>query len=130
MKKSTKTNNNDIRILTVKWRNYEIGYLMKEEGVGYLYKYNIRGLRKARANGYTYLMGFKNVRKAYASKELFPTFKSRIPSKQRRDLDEKLRSLGMKEYDEFDYLVASGGKLHTDAITLEEGITKESKGER
>ena len=42
----------DIRILTVKWREHDIGYLMKEHGVGYLYKYNPDGMKKAKEDGF------------------------------------------------------------------------------
>ena len=114
-----------IRILTVKWRKHDIGYLMREDGVGYLYKYNSEGMKKAKEDGFQYLIGFKDLRKVYASTDLFPVFKSRIPTKQRRNLHEILMSLGIDSYDEFDYLVATGGRLYTDDITvIEDQIIK------
>ena len=112
--------NDHIRILTVKWREHDIGYLMREVGVGYLYKYNSEGMKKAREDGFPYLIGFKDLRKVYASSDLFPVFKSRIPTKQRRNLHEILLNLGIDSYDEFDYLVATGGRLYTDDITVAE----------
>ena len=103
-----------IRILTVKWREHDIGYLMREDGVGYLYKYNSEGMKKAKEDGFPYLIGFKDLRKVYASTDLFPVFKSRIPTKQRRNLHEILMSL-----------VATGGRLYTDDITvIEDQIIK------
>lgn len=121
----------DIRILTVKWREHDIGYLMKEHGVGYLYKYNPDGMKKAKEDGFPYLIGFKDLRKVYASTDLFPVFKSRVPTKQRRDLTEKLVSLGFETYDEFDYLVATGGRLYTDDIVLiEDEIIKNNIEDR
>lgn len=112
--------NDHIRILTVKWREHDIGYLMKEEGVGYLYKYNNEGMKKAKEDGFPYLIGFRDLRKVYASTDLFPVFRSRIPTKQRRNLHDILMSLGIDSYDEFDYLVATAGKLYTDDITIVE----------
>lgn len=111
---------NNIRMLSVKWNGYTIGYLMKEDGVGYLFKYDSKGMQTAKLLGYTYLIGFKDTRRTYAARELFPAFKSRVPTKQRRDLDEKLKNAGINQYDEFSYLAATGGKLNTDAISLEE----------
>lgn len=115
-------NQNDIRILSVKWRDNVIGYLMKENGVGYFYKYDKKGMQEAKQNGFPYIIGFKDTRKVYVSKELFPTFKSRVPTTQRRDLSTILADLGMESYDEFDILSLSGGKLLTDAISFEEFV--------
>ena len=111
---------NRVRILMVKSNELLIGYLMKQEGVGYLFKYDKEGISEARQRGYRYLIGFKDLRKTYVSEHLFPAFLSRIPTKQRRDLQDKLASFGIEKYDEFDYLVASKGKLLTDAISVEE----------
>lgn len=113
---------NNVRILMVKWNELLIGYLMRQEGVGYLFKYDKEGINLARQNGYRYLIGFKDLRKTYVSDHLFPAFLSRIPTKQRRDLQDKLNSFGIEKYDEFDYLVASKGRLHTDAISVEEFV--------
>ncbi len=115
----------EIRILTVMWRDHAIGYLMREDGVGYLYKYNVEGMKKAREEGFPYLIGFKDLRKVYSSSELFPVFKSRIPTRQRRDLEEKLAMHGINGYDEFEYLVASRGRLFTDEIeVIEDEVIK------
>lgn len=110
----------DVRILSVNWNQCTIGYLMKEKNGSYFYKYDQRGIQEARRNGYHYMVGFKDTRKVYVSKELFPAFKSRIPSKQRRDLADILARAGIENYDEFDLLALSGGRLLTDAISFEE----------
>lgn len=117
----------DIRILLVNWNEKVIGYLVKEGSGNYLYKYDQKGLQEARKLGYQYLIGFKDTRKTYASKELFPTFKSRIPTKQRRDLPNILENLGIDNYDEFDLLASSGGRLLTDAISFEEFVPENAK---
>lgn len=111
----------DIRILSVNWNENIIGYLVKELQSGaYLYKYDQRGLRESRKQGYTYLVGFKDTRKVYSSKSLFPAFKCRIPTRQRRDLEAIMASLGIETYDEFDLLALSGGRLYTDALSFKE----------
>lgn len=110
---------NNIRVLLVNWKENTIGYLMKETDGDYLYKYDHAGIQEARKQGYQYLVGFKDIRKVYTSKDLFPVFKSRIPTKQRRDLPSILSNRGIEKYDEFD-LLASGGRLLTDEISFKE----------
>lgn len=129
---STKTIPPDrkVRILAVNWNENTIGYLAKEEDGEYFYKYDYKGIQEARKNGYSYLIGFKDTRKVYTSKELFPVFKSRIPTKQRRDLAEILASYGIENYDELDLLALSGGRLLTDSISFEEFVPEKSKTRR
>lgn len=110
----------DVRILSVKWKDNTIGYLIKEKDGDYLYKYDSKGIQYARSKGYQYLIGFKDIRKVYASQVLFPVFKSRIPTKQRRDLGQIMANLGVESYDEMDILALSKGKLLTDEISFEE----------
>lgn len=122
--KTLPTTSEDVRVLLVNWNDNNIGYLVKEKDGDYLYKYNQKGLSDARKEGYQYLIGFKDTRKGkvYSSKELFPVFKSRIPTRQRRDLDAILKNLGIESYDEFDLLALSGGRLFTDSISFKECI--------
>lgn len=121
-----------VRILAVNWNENIIGYLMKENSGNYFFKYDDKGIQEARKNGYPYIIGFKDTRrgKVYASKDLFPVFKSRIPTKQRRDLDDILESYGMENYDEFDLLAFSGGRLFTDAISFAEYTPEILKAKR
>lgn len=114
----------DSRIASVKWKEIIIGYLVKDEA-GYLFKYDGDGMQDARSQGYSYLIGFKNLKQIYQSNQLFPVFKSRIPSKQRRDIDKILDELGLEKYDEFDILLAKKGKTNTDSITVEEEFDRE-----
>jgi len=112
------------RIASVKWKEITIGYLVKDQA-GYLFKYDGDGIQNARGQGYLYLIGFKNLKQIYQSNQLFPVFKSRIPSKQRRDIDKILDELGLKNYDEFEILLAKKGKTNTDFITVEEEFDRE-----
>lgn len=111
------------KIAAVKWKEIIIGYLVKDPA-GYLFKYDGDGIQDARSQGYSYLIGFKNLKQIYQSKQLFPVFKSRIPSRQRRDIDKILDELGLDSYDEFEILLAKKGKTNTDCITVEEEIDK------
>lgn len=117
----------DVRILAVNWKENIIGYLMKEKNGDYFFKYDYKGLQEARKMGYTYLIGFKDTRRVYASKELFPVFKSRIPTKQRRDLPQILENYGIEKYDELDLLASSEGRLRTDALSFKEYIPRSEK---
>ncbi len=121
------SNDLDVRILAVNWNEQIIGYLMKESQGDYFFKYDYKGIQEARKNGYQYLIGFKDTRKLYVSKELFPVFKSRIPTKQRRDLSNILENLGIEDYDEFDLLASSGGRLLTDSISFKEYVPEKIK---
>lgn len=133
MKNSTTSNTepileeNKVRILAVNWNEKIIGYLMKESQGDYFFKYDYKGIQEARKQGYQYLVGFKDIRKLYVSKDLFPVFKSRIPTKQRRDLPKILENLGIESYDEFDLLALSGGRLLTDAISFKECVPEKKK---
>jgi hypothetical protein len=109
----------NVRMLAVKWNNVVIGYLMKEEGVGYLFKYDTVGMSEAKEQGYNGLIGFPNLRKIYISEQMPQPFASRIPSKQRRNLNEILKENGMEDYDQMEYLSRTGGKLQTDSISFE-----------
>lgn len=120
----------DVRILLVNWNKSTIGYLIKEKDGNYFYRYDQKGIQEARKQGYQYMVGFKDTRKVYCSEELFPAFKSRIPTKQRRDLAKILSNLGIENYDEFDLLALSGGRLLTDAISFEEYHPDKSKLDR
>lgn len=111
------------RMAIVKWSEIPIGYLIRDIE-GYLFKYDKQGMQKARQQGFTYLIGFKNLRQVYQSSKLFAVFSSRIPSKQRRDLEKRLNTLGLEEYDEFEILLATKGKTNTDLITIEEIFDK------
>ena len=51
-------------------------------------------------------------------------------SPTRRDLDDILESYGMENYDEFDLLAFSGGRLFTDAISFAEYTPEILKAKR
>lgn len=108
------------RVLLVKWRDTVIGILLKEQELGFFFKYYREGMKAAKEQGFSYLIGFRDQRKVYTSKQLFPVFQSRVPTKQRRDLERKLDIAGLEQYDEFSYLAATGGRLNTDSISFQE----------
>ena len=119
-KLSNEETTNNSRVLLVKWKDTVIGLLLKENELGYFFKYYRQGLREAKEQGFSYLIGFKDQRKVYTSKQLFPVFQSRVPTRQRRDLEMMLEKIGLSKYDEFEYLAVTEGKSNTDSISFEE----------
>lgn len=90
-----------------------IGMLTK--GSKYKFEYGFE-IESALASGFNLLEPFEDVDKVYENDKLFPIFSSRVPSKNRKDINIILNTYGLKEYDEFELLRTSGGKLPTDNI--------------
>ena len=61
-----------------------------------------------------YLIPFPNVNATYENNKLFPCFATRLPDKRRPEIRKILDTYGLKEYDEYELLKASGAKLPTD----------------
>ena len=69
------------------------------------------------------LLPFYDLDKIYESDEIFAIFKVRLPKIEKFSEDELkdfLKDLNMKEYDEFEYLRKTKGRLVTDKFILEE----------
>lgn len=69
------------------------------------------------------LLPFYDLDKIYESDEIFAIFKVRLPKIEKFSEDELkdfLKDLNMEEYDEFEYLRKTKGKLVTDKFILEE----------
>ena len=69
------------------------------------------------------LLPFCDLDKIYESDEIFAIFKVRLPKIEKFSEDELkdfLKDLNMEEYDEFEYLRKTKGKLVTDKFILEE----------
>ena len=56
----------------------------------------------------------KFLRDKYISKELFPFFCNRIPSREHPRIDSILKNYGLDEYDEMELLRATKARLSTD----------------
>lgn len=129
MEKENEKIKNKVRILSVKWNENLIGYLMKEYDVGYLFKYDKNAVKAAKEKGFVSIPGLPYINKTYTSKELFQVFKARIPSKQRRNLPEILQKIGIdgtgpdkRDFDDFDYLAKTHAVTLTDFISVDEDI--------
>ena len=105
------------KLLDVYWNEILIGDLLKNENE-YIFKYNKQGIEKAREIGFKYIIGFKDIEQEYYSKNLFPVFASRVPPKNRHDINEILTKLELSEYNEVEILKKTNGKCFTDNMEL------------
>ena len=99
-------------------RNYTVGKLSK--GTGYTFEYYGEYLQ-AKDVGWDYIKSFPNDVK-YHSEVLFPAFSSRLPDKKRKDIVSVLTKYGLSEYNGFDLLRKSGGRLPIDNYEFVEPI--------
>ena len=118
--------------LYLKWIDYKtnkkylIGALFRDkENRKYYFKMSRRHVEKAikeKAISKA-LLPFYDLDKIYESDEIFAIFKVRLPKIEKFSEDELkdfLKDLNMKEYDEFEYLRKTKGRLVTDKFILEE----------
>ena len=96
------------------WKKYAIGNLYITDNKEYVFKYNLENVEKAKQEGFSYIIGFKDINEEYKSQKLFPFFSSRIPSRNRHDIQNILQSLNIEEYNENQLLRKTKGKLLTD----------------
>lgn len=118
--------------LYLKWFDYEtnkkhlIGALIRDkQNKKYYFKLNQLYLETAikEKNISKQILPFSDLDKIYESDEIFAIFKVRLPKIERfseEELNDLLEELEMKEYDEFEYLRKTNGKLMTDNYIIEE----------
>lgn len=92
-----------------------IGVLSKYSSGKYEFKYCFSA-EINKCIGFNGIEAFPDFNKTYTSDRLFPVFSSRLPDKNRKDISKILKKYGLKEYDEFQLLVRSGGKLPIDNL--------------
>ena len=92
---------------------YKVAELYKEGGKFY-FKYILENVKKAESNGFKLLVSFPNITATYENLELFPVFSTRLPDRRRPEIQKILDTYDMTEYDEFELLKRSTGKLPTD----------------
>lgn len=112
----------EIDYLIVRWsapdgEEFNIGMLERVLKVYYFW-YIGDGVRKAEQKGFRLFPEFPFREMVYLAYELFGTFSSRLPSRSRVDIDKILNRYGLDEYDPFDLLAASGGKLPCDRLSF------------
>ena len=102
-------------------RNYTVGKLSKNAGYSFEY---IAEADEAQSAGWKRLEAFPE-KKQYVSEVLFPSFSSRLPDPKRRDIENILKKYGLSEYDAFELLRSSRGRLPIDTYELVDPIFPE-----
>ena len=92
-------------------RNYTVGQIC-EDDKKYSFKY-IEDYLKAQESGWQLLEAFPDVRK-YESDTFFTAFSSRLPDPKRKDIKDILSKYALADFDAFELLEKSSGKLPTD----------------
>lgn len=118
--------------LYLKWIDYKtnkkylIGALFRDKEKGKYYfklsKAHVEKALKEKAIS-EIILPFSDYDKIYESDEIFAIFKIRLPKLEKysdEELEELLKDLDMKEYDDFEYLRKTKGMLETDNFVIEE----------
>ena len=105
-------------------RNYVIGELTKDETLTvpeFTFKYGY-DVDKAIDEGFKLIIPFDNRDEIYKNNRLFPSFSSRVPDPKRKDIARILNKYNLVEYDAFEILKASTGRLPIDNLSFEKSI--------
>ena len=102
-------------------KNFTVGKISREEK--YTFEY-CEDFAKAEAYGWSKLEAFPD-EKIYENDVLFPVFASRLPDKKRRDIDKILEKYELPEFDEFELLRKSEGRLPIDTYSFIDPIFPE-----
>ncbi len=105
-------------------RNYIVGKLERTES-GFSFEY-CDEYRDALNAGWDFIASFPEEKK-YESVELFPFFQSRLPDKKRKDLLLILHNYGLEEFDGYELLKNSGGRLPIDTYEFVDPIFDDDK---
>ena len=100
-------------------RKYTVGKLGRTE-TGFFFEYSDE-YREALNSGWTRIVCFPEDRR-YESTVLFPVFQSRLPDRKRRDIDRILEEYGLEQYDGYELLKNSGGRLPIDTYEFVDPI--------
>ena len=101
--------------------NFTVGKLSKNGR--YTFEY-FGDFGKAESCGWSKLDVFPENR-TYESDILFPVFASRLPDKKRRDIDKILKKYELENFDEFELLRKSEGRLPIDTYSFIDPIFPE-----
>jgi len=96
-----------------------IGELAKNN-TEYIFKYTPEETDEP--EGFIKVPTFKDIDRVYKSKDLFLFFANRVYDKSRPDLPQILERYGLSEYNEWELLKATRGRLMTDAYELSHSI--------
>ena len=92
---------------------YKVAELYKENNI-YYFKYILEEVKEAMNNGFKLLIAFPQLNATYNNPQLFAVFTARVPDKRRPEIQKILETYGMTEYDEFELLKRTKGKVQTD----------------
>lgn len=112
-------------IIWVYWKDpeshqrFKVGQISKNGNFTFEYVPNLKEMEE---KGFKPFFPFLNSDEKYQSKELFPTFTSRLADRKRKDINVILDKYGLKEYDSFELLKKSGGRLPIDTLEFIEPI--------
>lgn len=104
-------------------RNYTIGRLTRSDKYYFEYCGEYKEALKA---GWYYLSAFPEV-KVYESASLFAAFLARLPDPKRKGIDEILRKYDLSEYDGYELLRKSTGRLPIDTYEFIDPIFPEEE---
>ena len=102
------------------WKNdqgepFKVGELSKRSEK-YYFKYDTDGVKKAEVYGFSPLPYLPRIDAEYFREELFRSFSERLPWHGKRDVNSILKEYSLDEYDAFELLKKSGGKISTDSF--------------
>lgn len=98
---------------SVSRRQFIVGQLSKNGKYEFRYSDDISLALEA---GFHPLVAFEDISKTYYCDQLFPAFACRLPDRKRKDIDSILQKYGLKEYDAYQLLKASGARLPIDHL--------------
>lgn len=106
---------------------HSIGELSRQKDK-YCFQYSTEIAAKSGNLRFGPIVCFPKLDIIYESKSLFPVFRARLPDKRRPDIAEILEHYGLNEYEPFELLKSSGGRLPTDHYEFLEKV--ELKGQK
>lgn len=104
-------------------RNYIVGKLTKEDSYHFEY---CGDWKQAKEAGWEYLKSFPE-EKEYESPVLFAAFASRLPDPKRKGIEAILKKYGLAEYDGYELLRKSTGRLPIDTYEFIDPIFPEDQ---
>lgn len=94
-------------------RQYKVGQLSKNGQYEFEYGFEVEeALRK----GFKLLISLDCLEKKYSSDKLFSPFRSRVPDRRRKGINDILKKYELSQYNEYDLLKKSGGRLPIDTM--------------
>ncbi|MEG2354129.1 MAG: hypothetical protein RSB70_05780 [Clostridium sp.] len=120
--------NENSEILYLIWRisddeYIKIGELRRTFGERYYFKYDIEGVKMATREGFKVFNTMPVVTASYFKEELFSVFIKRVSGKYKKEIMECKNVDNIKEYDEFELLKISRGRIKEDKVEFLSSIS-------